>query len=306
MNKTAVTLLLIGLFAGPTHAQLSITKVEKLPLSSSKEWDAPQFSPDGKRVYFTTADLNGIWEYSIDRRTTRQITADQKCGYGFTFSPDGKKIAYRRTTINKRTHRRTQEIILRNLVDGKASVQASGADLSLPTFTQSNMVYSVGKQVKNLPTVSQAGSVSVLGIEGTKIVLLQNGNRVLFDPLGNGSYIWPSLSPDRTQLLAYEMARGAFVCDLHGTVTSRLGKRDAPVWTRDGKWIVFMEDRDDGQQVLSSDLFCISPDGTRSAQLTDTKDVMEMHPQCSPTENKIVCSTMGGEIYVLSYEEVGQ
>jgi Tol biopolymer transport system component len=146
----------------------------------------------------------------------------------------------------------------------------------------------------------------VLGVEDTKIVLIRNGAKTLFDPLGNGSYIWPSLSPDRTRVLAYEMAHGAFVCDLQGSAVVQLGKRDAPVWTRDGRWIVYMEDKDDGQRVVSSDLFCISADGKRTAQLTNTAGRMEMHPQCSPTGDKIVCSTMDGEIYVLSYKEVGQ
>jgi Tol biopolymer transport system component len=84
---------------------------------------------------------------------------------------------------------------------------------------------------------------------------------------------------------------------------NRLGRRDAPSWTRSGNWIVYMDDKDDGHQILSSDLWAVTPDGKSAVQLTTTDRILEMYPQCSPTENKIVCSTMGGEIYLLSYEE---
>jgi Tol biopolymer transport system component len=106
--------------------------------------------------------------------------------------------------------------------------------------------------------------------------------------------------------VAYEMSRGAFVCDLAGTVSAQLGKKDAAVWTRDGNWLVYMDDRDDGQRILSSELYCVSPDGKLVVQLTDTENVVELYPQCSPTEDKIVCGTLRGEIYLLTYKEVRQ
>jgi Tol biopolymer transport system component len=306
--KLFIAMVVIGVsaFNFVAQAQLRITTTEKLPLDSSKEWTAPQFSVDGKSIYFTGSDFDGIWEFSLGNKSIRQITPDPRSGYGFVLSLDGKQIAYRRTTVNKRTHRRIQDIVVKNLVDGRSAVQASGADLSLPTFVQSTVLYSVGKQMKQLSSVARPGEVTVLGIENTKIVLLRDGKKVLLDPFGRGNYVWPSLSPDKKRLVAYDMARGAFVCDIEGNVTARLGKRDACVWTRDGKWLVYMNDQDDGHRIFSSDLYCIAPDGTHLTQLTDTQDVMEMDPQCSPTENKIVCSTIDGEIHVLSYEELEQ
>jgi Tol biopolymer transport system component len=99
------------------------------------------------------------------------------------------------------------------------------------------------------------------------------------------------------------MDRGAFVCDLTGRVLSKLGRRDAPSWTKSGKWIVYMEDKDDGHKLLSSDLSAITPDGKTVVPLTSTPAIFEMYPQCSPTENKIVCSTADAAILVLEYEE---
>jgi Tol biopolymer transport system component len=99
------------------------------------------------------------------------------------------------------------------------------------------------------------------------------------------------------------MDRGAFVCDVDGSAMTKIGKRDAPSWTRSGKWIVYMDDKDDGHQILSSDLAAVSFDGKSVVQLTSTASIFEMNPQCSPSENKIVCNNTSGMIFVLEYEE---
>jgi len=304
MKRTCMLLLiLLALCIEEGRAQITVTRSEKLTLPRSGSWSHPQFSPTGAAVYFTNLDGNGIWEYSFKTRSSRQITSDPKAGLAFDVSADGKSIVYRRTLLDRSGRTRKQDIVLMNLARRTPSVLASGAEVSAPSFVENAPVYTTKLKKESLPKTNSVNNVSVLGIENTKIILNVNGSRKSLDPLGNGSYIWPVLSPDRQKLVAYEMDRGAFVCDLRGTVTNRLGRRDAPSWTRSGNWIVYMEDKDDGDKLLSSDIFAVSPDGKSTVQLTSTRGVMELHPQCSPTENKIVCSTADGNIVILSYEE---
>jgi len=297
------TILLTFALVITSRAQLTVTKVEKLRLEPTHQWAYPRFSPDGRFVYYTTIGGDGIWQYSLQSRAARQITPDAGSGGAFNISADGKQIVYRRSSWDKKTKRRRQEVVLRNLSTGKSSILVTGSDVSVPTFSQGVVLYSIKGEVKNLATIRDPKGVAILGIENTKIALIRNGSKVLLDPLGKGSYIWPSLSPDKRRIVAYEMDRGAFVFDLDGNVITRLGKRDAPSWTRSGNWIVYMDDRDDGHQILSSDLYAVSPDGKSVTQLTATEETLEMYPQCSSTENKIVFHTMAGEIYILSYEE---
>jgi Tol biopolymer transport system component len=301
MSPLFLMLLTIGSSAG--MAQITVTRSEKLPLSRSNTWSHPQFSPTGGLVYFTNIDGDGIWEYSPRTRSVRQITADAKSGLSYDISADGKNIIYRRTAYDKTGRTRKQEVVLMNLAKRTRDIVASGPDLPSPTFSENAPVYSTKSRITGLPKTAAVTNVSILGIEDTKIAININGTKVLLDPLGNGSYIWPTLSPDKKQIVAYEMDRGAFVCNLRGTVSSRLGRRDAPSWARSGRWIVYMDDKDDGHKLLSSDLFAVSPDGKSVTQLTSTAGVLEMYPQCSPTENKIVCSTTDGSIVVLEYEE---
>ena len=300
MTYRTVFALLIAA-ANFSFAQPRITNVEKLPLDSTHTWAAPRFSPDGARIYFTQANFDGIWEYTPSSRLVRTITTDSKSGYGFAFSADNNSIAYRRA-VQGGGRRRSYEIITQNLSSGSAAVRARGTGLSVPAFAQSELVYASGKQTNNMGKVSTT-SVSILGIENTKIALLRNGRKEILDPMGNGNYIWPALSPDGTLLVAYEMDHGAFISDLNGHLIVKLGRRDAPAWTRDGKWIVYMNDRDDGDKLQSSDLKAVSSDGTSTVVLTETPDVMEMYPDCSPTDDRIVCASAEGSIYVLSYTE---
>ncbi|MGE5315117.1 MAG: TolB family protein [Acidobacteriota bacterium] len=296
-------LLCVLIAATAASAQLKVTAVEKLPLPSGGQWTCPVFSPDGKAVYFTNEAYEGIWKYSRTDNQVMQLTSDPQSGYGFTVSADGSQLAYRRTTYNSQTHERTQEAVVMNLATLSTRIAARGTDVSTPVFAQSEPVVSV-QGVVQAPKLAKTASaaVEVLGIENTKIALLKNGVKVTIDPLGNGSYIWPALSPDRQKLAAYDMARGTFVCDLSGTVLARLGRRDGAVWTRDGRWLVYMNDKDDGRKFTGSEICAVSADGALTVELTATADVMEMNPSCSAVENKIVCSG-NGAIYVISYEE---
>lgn len=295
-----VALALVGSFAS---AQIEITRTERLDLGTQQQWDHPQFSPDGRTIYYTTASYDGIWSYSRETKEVRQITADPKSGYGFTVSPDGGQIAYRRSQFDEQTRRRTQEVVLTELQTGQSTTVASGRALSLPSFGTQSLILSDGEATQGLSKQNVLGTV-LLGVENTKIGVIRDGAKVLMDPFGDGRYIWPALSPNGTSIVAYEMSRGTVVMTLEGEITARLGKRNAPTWTRDGKYIVYMEDRDDGHQILSSDLYCVTPDGATTIQLTRTEGITELFPQCSPTEDVIAASSLEGAIYLLSYREV--
>jgi len=284
-------------------AQLRVTGVEQLSLGAETDWAYPRFAPDGSKLFITSSNYDGIWEYPLATRKLRRITADRHAGYGMAFSPDGSQIAYRRTVADAPQGERRQEVVVMNLRTGQANVALAGKDVSVPAFSRGGTPYAVVQQSLRSTASLGASDVAILGVENTRIALQRGGRKVLLDPIGNGSYIWPSLSPDGARIVACDIAYGAFICDLEGKILVRLGKRNAPAWTRDGRWIVYMDDRDDGHQILSSDLYAVAADGKTTLRLTDTGDVLEMDPQCSPTEDKIVCSTLNGTILWISYKE---
>jgi len=303
VRRPNILLIVVFLLNSIVYSQILTIKIERLPLPVNEEWANPVFSPDGQKIYFTNSSFNGIWEYTFSGNKLRQITDAPGSGYGFTISDDGNFLVYRSTYYNEKTRERIQELYQVNLKTLLKKKIVSGSDIYNPTFVKSNVIYSSGSETKNLEKVNLSNETKVIGIENTKIVLIHNGVRKVLDPFGNGSYIWPSLSPDKSKIVAYEADRGAFVCDLNGNILARLGKVDAPVWTKDGKYIIYMDDKDDGHFILSSEIMAITPDGKEKYELTSTPNVIEMYPSTSPVENKIVCSSLSGEIYLIHYSE---
>lgn len=300
------TILILVLYNSILFSQVTALKIEKLPLPTNEEWSYPVFSPDGKKIYFTNSSYNGIWEYTPSTNKLRQITNAPGSGYDFTISDDSRILVYRKTIFNEQTRERIQELFQVDLLNLSSKKIVTGSDIYNPTIVRNKIIFSEGFETKNLEKVNLTNETKVIGIENTKIVILHNGVRKVLDPFGNGSYIWPSISPDKTKLVAYEIDRGAFVCDLNGNILARLGRANAPVWTRDGKYIVYMDDKDDGHFILSSEIMAITPDGKEKFQLTSTPNVIELYPSTSPIEDKIVCSSLSGEIFLIHYKEVKQ
>jgi Tol biopolymer transport system component len=194
--------------------------------------------------------------------------------------------------------------VVRSIASGATRVAASGKEVSLPAFRGGSLAYAMENRLRiEDGGTAAASSVVILGIDNTKIALLRDGQKVLLDPLGKGSYIWPTLSPDGKFLAAVEMSRGAFVCDPLGRNAVKLGRANAPSWMRSGGWLVYMDDRDDGHRMISSDLYAVDRAGKRRVRLTATPERMEMFPRCSPVENRIVCSTPEGTVLMFVYEE---
>lgn len=86
-----------------------------------------------------------------------------------------------------------------------------------------------------------------------------------------------------------------------GTDVVRLGRCDAPQWTHDGAWIIGMDDRDDGNEIVSSELIAVSADGKTKIQLTNTAKLMEMFPATHPSQDRIIATTPDGTVFEMMY-----
>jgi Tol biopolymer transport system component len=303
MRNAICVLLLCGSVA-VASGQIRITATRQLDLPAGQQWLAPRFAPDGLSIFLTTNGYTGIYRYVTATGELQTVTDESGAGFGFALSKDGNRLAYRRTKYGQTAFDRTQEIVDVDLRRQTRVQQAAGDNLGTPVFLRETIVYSRGVETADIPEPDgTAQSAVLLGIEETKIAVVLNGRKVLLDPFGDGSYIWPSLSPDASKLVAYEMSRGTFVCDLSGTVQALLGRHDAPVWTRDGRWIIGVDEKDDGHRMLGADLFALAVDGSATLRLTDSPAI-ELNPSCSPSGNTIVCNTADGKILLLNYEEV--
>ena len=84
--------------------------------------------------------------------------------------------------------------------------------------------------------------------------------------------------------------------DLNGNIIANLGYANAPQWSPNGKYVVYMNDKDDGHKLLSSDIYVISVDGKNRTRVTSTENGIEIYPAWL-SSNKVLYGTTEGVIY---------
>lgn len=248
----------------------------------------PHFNPDGTKLLFTSENFKGLNLYDLQTNEVKLITTDEGAGYSPTFSNDSKEIYYRQ--IRRKNGRQ-----YKTLMGFDAATQITKT-LSEPVRTVKELNILQKKVLKRgtVPSVSVA-------TENLKIVLYRNGERIEMEPIGKVSgYVWTSLSPNGKMILFTAASKGTFVCDLSGKVIASLGKMNAPVWY-DDNYVVGMEDKDNGDFVVSSKIIIASIDGKFRQALT-SDDKIAMYPAASLASKRVAYCTLNGELYVMELE----
>lgn len=143
---------------------------------------------------------------------------------------------------------------------------------------------------------------TIVLIEYSDLVLLANGVRKVLRPLGKQNYIWPSVSPDGNRILFTCAGKGTYITDLNGKVLVDLGYANYPTWSPNGQWILYMNDKDDGIKLISSDIGIKKADGSKTFLLTSTKDKHEIYPSWGNDETELVYNTDEGVVFKMIIE----
>lgn len=275
----------------------------------------PSWSPDGRMLAFTGENQHGLWVVDADGSNLRQLTAETGVGFGFQWSSDSKEILCRASKSVKR--RRYHAIKIFN-VDGH-SRRISGYRSfmpGLPRWTEADekiYLYSDqnGLEVFDSDSMELKSKIFPQNLSQPLFYLSANGLNVL-NPhavsavsfkLPEGTILNEVLSPMADKIAFEVVGKGMFVVNIDGTNPVDLGVGYRPAWSPDGKRLVYMLTKDDGHAYISADIYSINIDGTAKTQITNTNDLLEMNPDCSPDADKIVFNTMNtGTIYIIELE----
>lgn len=296
MKKTLLFLAFIGQFVYAQHVDvLSIKAIES---TNNGGYYHPVFSPTNQYLLATDISYSGLKLISFTNNEIKNITYDSGAGYGVRISKDGNTILHKKNVLvnNLKFSSLIEHSIKDNAV--KQLVPPTREQLT-PAFS-TNQPYFIKGTKLNQKSIAPAQITPLIQTEDRKLVLYNGNSRKVLTPNGvNESYFWSSISPDN-QKIAYTVAgKGTFVSNIDGTNVKSIGKLNAPKWLNN-KWLVGMDDKDDGNDIISSVIVVASSDGKIRQTLTKSSDMIAMYPAASVDAKQIAFCTEKGQLYLIN------
>lgn len=267
------------------------TKVSKkiTTISNVVKVTNPTISPNNENlIVFTNDNLNGLYTYNTKTEKQKKLTNEIGAGYNYSWSSDGQSICYRVTTINN-NNVRMQQIKLVNLNTNKiTNISEKERSLSNPVWLEINALKKIAYFSKDGLKFSEVlvSKKSKTSIKKDKNVIYNffNGNLCLVHYNGEISLIEknaqaydPLISPDNKSIV-YSTLSGLVIYDINSKTKNNIGTGIYPSWSPLSNEIVYQRCTDDGERVLSSDLYIYSINDKKAIKFTDTKE-LEYYPQ---------------------------
>jgi Tol biopolymer transport system component/predicted Ser/Thr protein kinase len=197
----------------------------------------PNWSPDAKRIAFFSSRSGSpnIWELEVASGALRRLTSNAGMSVNPFFSPDGTLIAY------QSDHSGRLEVWVMN-ADGSGPRRLTNVGVTGHFMRWSD----AGREVIFRCTCS--------GKPATMKVSVDGGDPQPFAEMMGGSHL--SFSPDHSRIMDVVGHRVLWVSPVNGGKPERVyefpdpGVRiDYPVWSPDGKWVLFDRFRPQGGDI---------------------------------------------------------
>ncbi len=234
-------------------AQVKVLSVEKLAFPEPGSYYHPRLDESGARLLLTAENYKGLQLYNMQTGQLTPVSEGAGAGYSPVFSPDGKTIVYVENEFVKNL--KYSKLWAYRVDNGRNELlEPAVRSMTVPMVTGNRVLFKADAQLKS----AQIGSGTVpsnpelfVGIEDQQLVVYRDGVVKTLTPYEGESYIWPSVSPDGTRILAYAMGKGAFICDTDGLILTEFGILEAPVWAGNNHF-AGMVTREDGHQTIAS------------------------------------------------------
>ena len=316
-HKLSLILVVFVLFSCADQKKQGVTAVKKSKSSNTKNsmvttldkgFYKAKFLPVPDKILVTSQNDKGLAIYDFKEDVVQQLNSKDGAGVRPILTPDNKYVVYQTQEFKNR--RRYSNIILQDVsemtsypvVTDKRNIKLIGADNDNVYYLEDNKViaYNIATKKK---TVNPTNVTLAFSDNDLNLVLYKNGKMHKLNPQGEGNYIWVSLSPDKSKILYNKAGKGTFVADLSGKTIANLGRLHAAKWNLNGKWIIGMDDYDDGNKYTKSDIIMVSADGKIRKNLTKNSDVIALYPDIAPNDDKVIYHNEEGRVYVMQLKQ---
>ncbi len=302
MRFTKIFILLIIIANVLLAQKVKVAETIKVPIDIVEQAYYPQFSKDDTKLVFSSASYNGLYTYELESGESSIITESYGAGYN-PLILDSETIAYR--TFNLKSGKKYHSVSLYDLKTGiENTIQKDKRLLKLPKQNINSELFLVENSVvkrenigKQLLSKTSQPSIAIY-VEDNNLISVDDNKSKVLNPLGEGVYVWESFSNDGKKILFSYGNQGTFVCDLEGNIILNIKDARYPKFSPDGKYISYMNDKDNGYNYISSDIFVYSIESNKTFEITNTDDKIEMFAEWSNDGSRLVYNTTEGEIYI--------
>jgi len=261
-----------------------------------------KYSHDGSKLLMTDQSNNGLKVYNTQNKNLSFLTRSTDAGLESYFAQNNEDVYF--ITHDFEEKKRMSSLYVQNITSGARKPIVEGVRNLKLVKTNANVILYYENGILKEYDLARASFNDVIGDHigvfsdaDLNLAVYKNGKAELIHPSGPGSYLWPSMSPQQDKILYTLSGLGTFICDLNGQNLIELGKMNAPNWSPDGKFVIGMDDEDDGQKYIKSNIILVSSDGTKRQNLTLKTDIIATFPILSPDGKKVIFNDDKGMVY---------
>jgi len=299
--KLSISLLLLALLLNSCVQQIKL--VETAPVSPllSSDYVISGVSPDNKSLLLTKPHYFGLYQFDLHSGKIDSITDLAGAGYKPAYSERGKYLIYRTDDYSEKI--RLSSIYMYNLKNGKRKTLVENKRaVSVPYVFGNDIVYTVDGSLdcNNFYwwLATDPDDKTFVLSEDLEPELWVKGTKKRLKPLGDGQYIWISLSPDKKKMLFYVAGKGCYVSDLKGNILLDAGNLLNPSWLNKNM-IVGVLAGSVTEKTTASDIVAVSLKTSEKVVLSKTPNVNERNPFPFANGKKIAYQTSSGGINVM-------
>ncbi len=287
LNSKLLLLLISGLISMLFAAE------PRLLTTSDQALICPTWSPAGDYIAASGSGYRGVWLIRVADGKLIQLSDANAAGFGMAWSHTGRYLA---TTENKagqapnRTALRVYD--MRTLTGSNYSDYSKRLTGTVSWTPDDQGIFLVGHFPLHdayFKFASQASGhgYNLFSIIHDQVVEYNSESEEMITILAGQRVLNLQIAPDGKTFVCEKTGGGLIIGNKDG-ILAQTDQGERPRWSVDGQYLVFQITKDNGHEILASDIWRIKADGTGLTQLTDTPDAMEFNPSLAPDNKKVV------------------
>jgi len=279
---------------------LSIRKVEGI-----KNVSKAHFSGNNNAIIYTSIDMNGLFRYDFAQKKANVLNHDIGAGYNYRISSATNSIIYKIYHIAS-DGKRYNSLVEQNLSTLEKTFWVKNARNISNISIQKGQISFISNsklQIKGQDNrLKNDKEVFAFNDNNLNLILVKDTAKIVLNPLGEGNYIWVELSPNGEKILFNKSGKGTYICDLNGNILADLARIHAAKWSANGKWIIGMNDYDNGHTYTKSSIVISNSDASIS-QVLELKEIpIALYPDWSADMKKIIFNTVNNELFLIELQ----